>query len=131
MSWSHSTKKSKAGFTLVELLVVIAIIGVLVALLLPAVQAARESARRTSCTNNLKNIALAMLNFHDSHKALPASNRPPGATNNPRYSAFMLLLPYYEEQNVYDLYDRTVNWSSPIPSKTGISNARVTPARTA
>ena len=125
MPWSHSTKKSKAGFTLVELLVVIAIIGVLVALLLPAVQAAREAARRTSCTNNLKNIALAMLNFHDSHRALPASNRPPGATTNPRYSAFMLLLPYCEEQNVYDLYDRSLNWSSPVPSKGGTSNAQL------
>ena len=64
----------------------IAIIGVLVALLLPAIQAARESARRTSCNNNLKNLGIAALNFHDSHKKLPTSNRKAGVTNAPRYA---------------------------------------------
>ena len=63
--------RRRSGFTLVELLVVIAIIGILIAILLPAVQAAREAARRTHCKNNLKQIALAMLYYHDAHKAYP------------------------------------------------------------
>jgi prepilin-type N-terminal cleavage/methylation domain-containing protein/prepilin-type processing-associated H-X9-DG protein len=85
------------GFTLVELLVVIAIIGILVALLLPAIQAAREAARRMSCTNNLKNIALACLNYENSKGELP-----PGALNHLKsgdngFSWQVIILPYLEE----------------------------------
>jgi prepilin-type N-terminal cleavage/methylation domain-containing protein/prepilin-type processing-associated H-X9-DG protein len=109
---TNNLKKHRA-FTLVELLVVIAIIGTLVAMLLPAVQAARESARRTSCTNNMKNLGLAILNFHDSHKKLPVSNRDPGVVNSPRFAWATLMLPYFEEQNTYDQYDFKTNWSKP------------------
>jgi prepilin-type N-terminal cleavage/methylation domain-containing protein/prepilin-type processing-associated H-X9-DG protein len=109
----RSRPTRRPAFTLVELLVVIAIIGVLVALLLPAIQAAREAARRTSCTNNLKNLGIAVLNFHDTHRKLPVSNRAPGVVNSPRYAWATLMLPYFEEQAVFDRYDFSKNWSNP------------------
>ena len=88
----------RVGFTLVELLVVIAIIGILIALLLPAVQAAREAARRTQCNNNLKQIGLALHNYHDSFKSLPPGYiRFPGAVDNEGHWAWnAFLLPYVE-----------------------------------
>ena len=85
------------GFTLVELLVVIAIIGVLVALLLPAVQAARESARRMSCTNNLKNIGLACLNYESTNKVLPPSTLNATQTTKNGRSWPVVILPYIEQ----------------------------------
>lgn len=98
------TKKLRNGFTLVELLVVIAIIGILVALLLPAVQAAREAARRTSCKNNLKQIGIAIHNIHDTEKALPQGvYTDPNNSESPGLSWFTRLLPFVEEQNTYDL----------------------------
>lgn len=101
--------KKKNGFTLVELLVVIAIIGVLVGLLLPAVQAAREAARRMSCSNNLKQIALAVHNFDATYKKLPSSGQcgSTGSTTTPYmiHSTLTQLLPYLEQQNVYNLFD--------------------------
>jgi prepilin-type N-terminal cleavage/methylation domain-containing protein/prepilin-type processing-associated H-X9-DG protein len=105
-------KMPRIGFTLVELLVVIAIIGILVALLLPAVQAAREAARRMSCSNNLKQMALAQHNYHDVHKAFPPLGVQMGdaATGGPGlgagtwwpYSYAMFTLPFVEQQPLYD-----------------------------
>jgi prepilin-type N-terminal cleavage/methylation domain-containing protein/prepilin-type processing-associated H-X9-DG protein len=91
------------GFTLVELLVVIAIIGVLIALLLPAVQAAREAARRMQCSNNLKQIGLAIHNFHDVHNRFPASSYDPicQAAGLTRAGANVVLTPFIEQSALY------------------------------
>ena len=98
------------GFTLIELLVVIAIIGMLVALLLPAVQAARESARRTQCVNNLKQIGVACLNYHDSFKVLPSgyiASVPYSdvVPTTPGWGWASLILPMMEENGIHGLID--------------------------
>ncbi|MDR1483830.1 MAG: DUF1559 domain-containing protein [Planctomycetaceae bacterium] len=92
------------GFTLVELLVVVAIIGLLIALLLPAIQAAREAANRAACSNNLRQIALAVHNFHDSNDRFPASAFDPTFVqkNVCRAGANAMLLPYLEQEPLYD-----------------------------
>lgn len=92
------------GFTLVELLVVIAIIGVLIALLLPAVQLAREAARRMQCTNHLKQIGIGIHNFHDTLKGIV-----PICVGEERASFWVLILPFVEQQSLYQAFDRQTN----------------------
>ncbi len=113
---SYKSSKSNPGFTLVELLVVIAIIGILVAMLLPAVQSAREAARRSSCLNHLKQMGLAAINYESTFGSLPpgylgpkdqtisgnAQANPGQGTPNQMIGVFTQILPYMEEMGIYD-----------------------------
>jgi prepilin-type N-terminal cleavage/methylation domain-containing protein/prepilin-type processing-associated H-X9-DG protein len=110
-------KAIASGFTLVELLVVIAIIGILIALLLPAVQAAREAARRSQCKNNLKQIGLALQNYHSAHKTFPAGsirNIAAGKGNftDPRFSFYARILPFIELQTMFDQLNQKLSWEA-------------------
>ena len=116
------------GFTLIELLVVIAIIGVLIALLLPAVQAAREAARRAQCTNNLKQIGLAFHNYHDTHGSMP-----PGRKSCCWGTWLVFILPYIEQQPMYDAWNSQADMRNPgidwHLGYAGVTNTTVTTSR--
>jgi prepilin-type N-terminal cleavage/methylation domain-containing protein/prepilin-type processing-associated H-X9-DG protein len=114
--------RRERGFTLVELLVVIAIIGVLIALLLPAVQAARESSRRIQCINTIKQFGLALHNYHDVHKVLPFGKGAsyPGVPVYARWSTHSQILAYMEEGNLFN----SIDFKSPpeTPGMAGVIN---------
>jgi prepilin-type N-terminal cleavage/methylation domain-containing protein/prepilin-type processing-associated H-X9-DG protein len=121
---SRRRKERLAGFTLIELLVVIAIIGVLIALLLPAVQAAREAARRSQCTNNIKQLGLALANYESAHGAYPMaygqraiwdpqnSSGTAGDSGWGNYSVHALVLPFMEQTQIYNALNFNISASS-------------------
>jgi len=116
--------KTRRGFTLVELLVVIAIIGTLVGLLLPAVQSAREAARRSACTNNVKQLGLVLLNFESTRKRLPAACDRGWSAGG--YSWLALCLPFLEETNLYNTMSNASTRFSTAYSSTVNSTAALT-----
>jgi len=141
LSKARIAPRPRIGFTLVELLVVIAIIGILVALLLPAIQAAREAARRSECSNNLKQMAVAAVNFHDTHQRFPVAshekifhdgedvNSTDGRVpdNFHRWSYIVAILPFMEQQNLYDDFTSnhlgaTVPWNNNDLTRSKISS---------
>jgi prepilin-type N-terminal cleavage/methylation domain-containing protein len=113
----------RRAFTLVELLVVIAIIGVLVALLLPAVQSARESARRTQCTNNLKQLGLGMHNFHDTKNLFPFNYQLIGTNTWEAASAHYQILPFIEQQGLFNSIQIPATAKAGQPNGTAVGNA--------
>ncbi|MCC7336609.1 MAG: DUF1559 domain-containing protein [Pirellulaceae bacterium] len=126
-----SLRPSWSGFTLVELLVVIAIIGILVGLLLPAVQAAREAARRMQCSNNVKQLGLAMHTYHDAHRKFPASvqsQRLPTGLNPLNYrdttwstTWTIAILPFIEQGNLWNMWDSALGLADTVQQRAVVS----------
>jgi prepilin-type N-terminal cleavage/methylation domain-containing protein len=106
-SCSRMIRGSRAAFTLIEILVVIAIIAILIVLLAPAVQSAREAARRLQCQNNLHQIGLGLHNYHGGFKRLP-----PQRTGDGFHGWAIFTLPFIEKQNVFEKYDMRYRWSA-------------------
>jgi prepilin-type N-terminal cleavage/methylation domain-containing protein len=127
----------RRAFTLVELLVVIAIIGILIAMLLPAVQQVRESARRVSCQNNLRQIGIATISFHDSFQAFPPARlfpkwkgMPPLHRGWDEPSWFARILPFFEQKNAYDLWDLSASYQAqPVAATTNVVPSFICPTR--
>jgi prepilin-type N-terminal cleavage/methylation domain-containing protein len=114
-----SSRCPQPGFTIVELLVVIAVIGVLIALLLPAVQSARESGRLTQCKNNLHQLAMAVLNYESQRRRLPPSvaidfNTGDPTANNGAWGVHGHLLNYLEEENLRNAVDINIAWDNQL-----------------
>src|SRR4051812_4168089 len=125
----QSTILNRRGFTLVELLVVIAIIGILVALLLPAIQAAREAARRTTCQNHMKQLGLATLNYEVNKKELPPSKyvafiAGPAGSTQVKHSTIQYILSYMEETAIAGQWDFKKSWDNSQPAL-AIDNKRL------
>ena len=131
-----STNRIRTGFTLVELLVVIAIIGILIGMLLPAVQAVRSSARRISCANKMRQLALAVHNYESAHMTFPVSQVGPGRSDGAGgyqagyYSWLVPLLPFVEQENLHDQFDLTINNGDGDDYKIGESHPNAMAAST-